>query len=81
MKCPICKKGELKLYRETEKTYQYQITKKNKIYKKPFSEKEFDTEKDYLECENTEECGEYFNYDINDEGVIIKNSVVKRLPF
>lgn len=80
MKCPICKVGELKLYKETEKTYQYHITKNNKIYKKPFSEIEFDTDKDYLECESVG-CGEYFDYDLDNKGIIIKNSIVKRKPF
>lgn len=78
MKCPICKVGELHLYKETEKVYQYQITKNNKIYKKPFSELESDTIKDFLECENMG-CNEYFDYELDSNGKIVKDSVVVRV--
>lgn len=77
MKCPKCKNGDLKLYKETEKSYQFKITKDNKVHKRPFSTLEFDTEKDYLECENVE-CQQWFNYELDSDRRVIEDSVFER---
>lgn len=77
MKCPKCKIGELMLHKEIEVAHHFKITTGGKIYKHPIDTKEFDTEKDYLECKNMV-CNQYFNYHTSESGVIIKGSVVER---
>ncbi|WP_121605540.1 hypothetical protein [Virgibacillus sp. Bac332] len=77
MKCPKCEVGELILYKETESVYNYKLTQKNKIYKRPFSVIEHDTEKDFLECDN-DDCQQWFDYELDHHGRIIKNLLTKR---
>jgi len=72
MECPKCKTGELVLYKETAKAQFFKITKENRVYKHPFSTDEFDTEIDYLECNNME-CNQYFDYELDDKGRIEKD--------
>ena len=75
--CPKCKRGELTLYKETESVYRYKITKDSKIYKRPFSAIESDTEKDYLECDNGE-CQQWFDYELNEKSRIVKELLSER---
>lgn len=70
IKCPKCIEGELFLYKETEKIFHHALTKDNKIRKRPFYAIETDTVKDYLECDSSE-CGQYFDYDLDDKGRVI----------
>lgn len=72
MKCPICKTGELFLYKETELVYRIPLTKRNTISKRKSDNipQVFDTSKDYLECDNGS-CGELFDYDLDDKGRVI----------
>ena len=74
MICPKCKIGELVLYKEYDLVHQYEITKGGKIYKRPWSTQKHDTEKNYLECKNTE-CNQYFDYALDDDGKIIRESL------
>lgn len=77
MKCPKCKTGELNLYKVTEKVYHFNLTKNNKIYKRPDKTDEFDTEKDYLESKNMD-CNQYYYYELDSKGRIIKESLSER---
>lgn len=69
MKCPKCNSGQLLLYKETELSSHYKISKNGKIYKHPFSTNIFETEKDYLECKNTE-CNQWYDYELDKFGTI-----------
>ncbi|MFF5993444.1 hypothetical protein AAGS61_01665 [Lysinibacillus sp. KU-BSD001] len=77
MKCPNCKTGDLYIYKETTCVYRIPLTKTNapfkqKSYHKPTGE--YDTDKDYLRCT---ECRSHFLYELNEKGLVDKNSVVE----
>jgi len=72
LKCPICKTGELFLYKETESVYRIPLTKRNTLSKRKSDNipQVFGTSKDYLECNNSN-CGELFDYDLDEKGRVI----------
>lgn len=70
MECPKCEKGKLVLTRDVEVARLYKISKEGKINKRPYYDSEFETERDYLSCDNIEHCGEDFDYqeEIDEKG-------------
>ena len=70
----------MELYKETESIYRYKLTKDNKIYKKPYTSQEHDTDKDFLECDNPE-CETMWGYEENEKGRITKESLFERSGF
>lgn len=77
MKCPNCKKGELSLYKVTEKVYRIPLTKKNTFSKRKIYTigSEYDTTMDYLECE---ECTASFDYELDENGRVLKDFLYER---
>lgn len=77
MKCPTCKKGELTLYKVTEKVYRIPLTTKNTFSKRKIHTigDEYDTTMDYLECE---ECATAFDYFLDENGKVLKDSLCER---
>lgn len=74
MECPKCGIGELIFYKGVETERHYKITKSGKIYNRPYSTQEFETEREYLECKNMG-CNRYYNFLMDGEGRIIKESL------
>ncbi|MGP4074216.1 hypothetical protein ACTWQB_17065 [Piscibacillus sp. B03] len=67
----------MELYKETESVYRHKITKDNKIYKRPYSSSEYDSDKDYLECDN-DDCQQWFDYELDEKGKIVKELMSER---
>lgn len=73
IKCPICKEGELYIYREVVSSQYIPLTKRNTPSKRKIDNIRHEThEVNYLRCRD---CPRSFDYETNDSGQVIETTI------